>query len=293
VRVLVAGGTGFVGTALCDALTAGGHEVTLVSRDPERLGSPAVSWDDVGVAVAESDAIVNLAGESIAGGRWTAARKQRILDSRVMSTRRIVEAIAAAATRPIVLVNASAIGFYGPHGDELCDERTPPGTGFLADVCRAWEVEAAAAEHHGLRVVRLRLGIVLGRDGGALARMVPPFRAFLGGPIGDGKQWMSWIHRDDVCGLVLHALADETLSGAVNATAPGPVTNAEFARTLGDVLARPAIVPTPAFVLRLAFGEMADMLLTGQRVLPSVADGAGYRWRYAHLAAALRACVRR
>jgi uncharacterized protein (TIGR01777 family) len=293
VRVLVAGGTGFVGEALRDALGAAGHEVTVVSRDPERVEGPAVAWEDLAVAVPESDAIVNLAGESIAGGRWSPARKERIRDSRVSTTRRIVEAVASVAQRPQVLLNASAIGYYGPRGDETCDECTPAGTGFLADVCKAWEAEAAAAEHHGVRVVRLRLGVVLGRDGGALARMVPSFRAFLGGPLGDGKQWMSWIHRDDVCGLALCALTDERVRGPVNATAPGPVTNAEFARTLGDVLARPAVVRTPAFVLRLVFGELADMLLTGQRVLPRVADRLGYHWRYTHLAAALRASVRR
>jgi uncharacterized protein len=292
VRVLVTGGTGFVGTALCHALRGAGHTVTVASRNPSTVEG-AVGWDGAAAAVAESDAIVNLAGEPIAGGRWTAAQKRRIRDSRLEATRALVAAVATSARRPSVLVSASAVGWYGPRGDEPLDEDAPSGQGFLAEVCQAWEREAVAAEALGLRVVRLRLGIVLGPDGGALARMLPPFRAFIGGPIGSGSQWMSWIHRDDVTGIVVDALTDDRYRGAVNATAPQPVTNRDFATALGRTLARPSAIRTPAFALRLALGEMADMLVTGQRVLPRVADRLGYHWRYPELGAALRASVRR
>jgi hypothetical protein len=292
VRILVTGGTGFIGAPLCRALRGAGHGVTVVSRDPGHVNGDAVGWEAVGTAVREADALVNLAGESIAA-RWSEARKQRILASRVEGTRTLVGAVAASDRRPAVLLNASAVGYYGPRGDEPLDETAGPGTGFLAEVCQAWEREALAAEGLGVRVVRLRLGVVLAADGGALARMLPPFRAFLGGPIGSGTQWMSWIHRDDVTGLMVDALENPSYQGAVNATAPQPVTNREFAAALGRALARPAVVRTPALVLRLALGEMADMLVTGQRVLPRVATRLEYRWRYAELGTALRASVRR
>jgi hypothetical protein len=292
VRTLVTGGTGFIGATLCRALRGGGHTVTVVSRHAEDAGADTVGWEAVGEAVGTSDAIVNLAGEPIAAGRWSAARKRRILESRVDATRTLVAAAAAAGRRPAVFVSASAVGYYGLHGDEPLDEEAGPGEGFLADVCRAWEREAEAAEALGMRVVRLRLGVVLAGDGGALARMVPAFRAFVGGPLGSGTQWMSWIHRDDVTGLIVDILAGEGYAGAVNATAPAPVTNEEFVRALGAALARPAWLRTPGLALRLALGEMADMLLGGQRVLPRVAERLGYRWRYPALAAALRASVR-
>src|SRR5439155_1366153 len=224
---------------------------------------------------------------------WSAPQKELIRQSRVLATRTLVDAVAAAEPRPKVLVNASAVGYYGPRDDEAVDESAGPGTGFLADVCQAWEQEALRAEELGLRVVRLRLGVVLAAHGGALARMLPPFRAFVGGPIGSGGQWMSWIHRDDVTGLVLDALANDAYRGPVNATAPQPVTNRDFASMLGRTLARPAWLPTPAFALRLALGEMAELLLTGQRVLPGVANRFGYPWRYPELGGALRASVRR
>jgi uncharacterized protein (TIGR01777 family) len=290
-RVIVAGGTGFVGEPLCRALRGAGHSVVLVSRDPAHAGEGAIGWEEVGPAVGQSEAVVNLAGESITG-RWSAQRKLRILDSRVSATRALVDAITA-TRRPTVLVNASAVGYYGPRGDEPLDETAEAGNGFLARVCQAWEAEAQRAENFACRVVRLRLGVVLAADGGALARMLPPFRAFLGGPVGSGKQWMSWIHRDDVTGMVVDALSNPRYQGAVNATAPQPVTNRTFVRTLGKVLARPAWLPVPAAVLRLALGEMADMLLTGQRVVPALAQQLGYRWRYADLSSALRASARR
>jgi len=292
-RVLVTGGTGFVGAPLCRALRGEGHTVTVVTRDPGGVAGAAVGWDALEPAVRDADALVNLAGEPIAGGRWTAARKEQIVASRIETTRALVSAVAATERRPSVLVSASAVGYYGPRGDEPLDETATPGAGFLADVCRAWEAEALAAEPLGLRVVRLRLGIVLATEGGALGRMLPPFRAFVGGPLGSGRQWMSWIHRDDVTGLVVAALDGDAWRGAVNATAPSPVTNAEFAQALGRALARPAWLRTPAAVLRLALGEMAGMLLTGQRVVPAVAERLGYAYRYRDLASALRASARR
>jgi hypothetical protein len=291
--VLLAGGTGFIGGALRAALEGAGQRVTVVTRDPGRAAPPAVGWEAVGAAVADSDALVNLAGEPIAAGRWSPARKRAILESRARATRALVEAAVAAPRRPTVLVSASAVGYYGPRGDEPLDEAAPAGSDFLARVCRAWEEEAERAEAAGLRVVRLRIGIVLDRGGGVLARMLPLFRAFAGGPLGDGRQWMSWIHRDDVVGLVLDVLGRQDWRGAVNATAPRPVTNAEFSRVLGKALGRPAALRAPAFALRLVLGEMADMLLTGQRVLPAATDRLGYRWRHAELLPALRACVGR
>jgi len=292
VRVLVTGGTGFIGQAVCHALRGAAHTVTLVSRDPAHASGTAVGWDAVGQAVAAADALVNLAGEPIAAGRWGPVRKEAILQSRVNATRALVDAAGAAAQRPAVLVSASAVGYYGARDDELLDETAGPGTGFLAEVCQAWEREASRAEALGLRVVRLRIGMVLAGDGGALARMLPPFRAFVGGRLGNGRQWMSWIHRGDLTGLVVEALANEGYRGAVNATAPQPVRNREFVAALGRVLVRPAAFPVPGVVLRVAFGEMADMLLTGQRVLPRAAERLGYRWQYPEVLGALRASVR-
>ena len=291
-RVLVAGGTGFIGTPVCRALRAAGHTVTVVTRDPEHAPVPAIGWETVSEAMRVTDALVNLAGEPIAAGRWTADRKKRILESRVMATRALVEAAAAGAPGPSLLINASAVGYYGSRGDDALDEAAEPGTGFLAEVCRAWESEAARVQALGMRLVVLRIGIVLGFGGGALKRILPVFRAFAGGPLGDGRQWMSWIHVDDVVGLVVEALGSGRYQGPVNATAPRPVTNREFSATLGRMLARPSWLPAPAFALRLALGEMAAMLLTGQRVLPKAAEAAGYRWRYPELLGALRASVR-
>jgi len=290
-RVLVTGGAGLVGAPLCAALQAAGHGVTVVSREPGRVPGRAVGWDGLGPAMVETDAVVNLAGESIAAGRWTAARRAAIRASRIEATRALVQAAAGSRERPAVLVSASAVGWYGPRGDEPLDEAAGPGTDFLARVCRDWEAEAQRAEGLGMRVVRLRLGVVLAPDGGALGRMLLPFRAGLGGRLGSGRQWMSWVHRDDVVGLVLAALADASYAGPVNATAPTPVTNREFTAALARALHRPAVLPVPALALRLLLGEMATMLLTGQRVLPRVAEARGYRWRLPELSAALSACV--
>lgn len=290
-RVLVTGGTGLVGGRLCRALVAASHGVTVVSREPGRVPWRAVGWDGLPAVMPEVDAIVNLAGESVAHGRWTTARKAELWDSRIESTRALVDAVAGASERPKLLVNASAVGYYGPHGDEPLDERAGPGEGFLARLCRAWETEAVRAEGLGLRVVRLRVGVVLAPDGGALASMLIPFRTGLGGPLGSGRQWMSWIHREDVVGLILDALGNEGYAGAVNAAAPTPVTNREFTKALGRALERPAVLPVPGFALRLALGEMASVLLTGQRVLPAVAERLGYQWRQPELPAALADCI--
>jgi len=290
-RVLVTGGTGLVGRRTCDALRAAGHAVTVVSRDPGRVPARAVGWDALRAIMPETDAIVNLAGDSIAGARWTRARKAEIRGSRVEGTRALVDALGAAEPRPKLLVSASAVGYYGDRGDEPLDETASPGTDFLARVCVEWEAEARRAEAFGARVVLLRLGIVLAPDGGALSAMLLPFRAGLGGPLGGGGQWMSWVHRDDVVGLIGEALANDVYVGPVNATAPNPVTNKEFTRALARALHRPAVLPVPGFGLHLLLGEMAAMLLTGQRALPRVAERHGYVWRQPELPAALDTCV--
>ena len=290
-RVLVSGGTGLVGRPACDALRAAGHAVTIVSREPGRVPARAIGWDGLRAAMPETDAIVNLAGESIASGRWTAARKAAMRSSRVEATRALVDAVAAASARPKVLVNASAIGYYGAHRDEPLDETAAPGADFLARVCVEWEAEARRAEALGLRVVLLRLGVVLAPDGGALSAMLLPFRAGLGGAIGGGRQWMSWVHRDDVVGLLREAVGNAEYAGPVNATSPNPVTNRDFTRALGRALHRPTVLPVPGIGLRLLLGEMATMLLTGQRVLPKAAERLGYAWQQPELPAALERCV--
>lgn len=298
-KVVVTGSTGFIGAPLCRELTNAGHEVVALSRNAASArkafgtGIKVVGWDPATgeiplSAIDGADAIVNLAGESIAAGRWTRERKERILASRIQAVRGLVETTRRAANPPKVMVNASAIGFYGPHGDEEIREDDPPGDDFLARVCVAWEAEAKKAEALGLRVVLVRIGVVLGEGGGALAQMLTPFKLFAGGPIGTGRQWFSWIHRDDVIGIIRLALEHEEVRGPINATGPQPLTMRDFARTLGRVLGRPSWLPVPAFILRAALGDMADMLLTGQRVLPAKATAAGYRFRFETAEAALR-----
>lgn len=278
-RIAIAGGHGFLGSALGAQLRASGHEVTLLSR--------TTGVDAWRTPISASDAVVNLAGESI-DGRWTAARKTAILESRLHVTRAIVDAVMA-AQRPIDLINASAVGYYGAHGDEVITEHDPAGDDFLARVCVAWEAEAARAAATS-RVVLLRTGLVLDRRGGALSHLALPFVLFAGGPAGSGNQWWSWIHVDDWVRLVMWAIANPGVSGPLNVTAPTPVTNREFARTLGRVLGRPALLPAPAFALRLLLGEMGDALvLNGQRVIPEKALQAGFRFTHQTLDAALRA----
>jgi hypothetical protein len=298
-RVLVTGATGLVGSRLCARLAASGAHVLGLSRRPEaaRRAVPALAeaWPLPGSgplpggAVHRLDAVVHLAGESVAG-RWTEARKQAIEASRIAGTRQLVDSLAAepADARPRVLVAASAIGYYGETGEREVREDAPPADDFLARVCVGWEAEARRAEALGIRVVSLRIGLVMAKEGGALARMLPLFRAGLGGSIGSGQQYWPWIHIADLVGLVEHALAHDTLSGPVNATAPTPVRQAEFARILGRVLHRPALLPTPAFALRTVLGEFAGEVTGSRKVLPARALESGYAFRFAGLEPALR-----
>ncbi|MCG8588998.1 MAG: TIGR01777 family oxidoreductase [Proteobacteria bacterium] len=293
--VLVSGGTGLVGGRLLPALRAGGREVRSLSRAGDAAG-PRFGWDGVHppeAALRGSEAIVHLAGEPVFGGPPTAARRARIRESRVASTRAFVDAIAAlpAGDRPQTFVCASAVGYYGDRGEEILAEEAAPGEGFLAEVCVAWEAEARRAEALGVAVARLRIGIVLAREGGALAAMARPFRLGLGGRLGHGRQWFPWIHADDLVSLVLACL-EGRLTGAVNATAPGPVRNAELTRALGSVLRRPTLLPVPAFALRAGLGELAGELLGSRRVVPAAAEAAGVAFRHPDLAGALAAELR-
>ncbi|MBI3321719.1 MAG: TIGR01777 family protein [Candidatus Omnitrophica bacterium] len=296
-RLLVAGGTGFIGAPLCRRLAQQGYRLFVYTRSPgDYRDEPGIEYlplrpDTWTHTLAGIGGVINLAGEPIAASRWSAAQKQLIRASRVEMTRHLVEAMAEMPEPPPVLVSASAVGYYGARGDEELAEADAPGRGFLAETCQAWEAEARRAEALGVRVVRLRIGLVLGADGGALAKMVPPFRAYVGGPLGSGRQWVSWVHRDDVIGLVEWALTHPELAGAVNATAPQPVRMAAFCRELGRALRRPSWAPAPAPVLRLLLGEMADLLVTGQRVVPQAALQAGYPFRFPSLAEALSECL--
>ena len=287
-RVTVTGASGLIGTRLVRALRERGDEVTVLSRSPER--GDAVWQPLEGPAPADPlagrDAVVHLLGENVAQ-RWTDRAKRDIRASRELGTRNLVAGLRAAESRPAVLVSASAVGYYGPHGDEVVTEETPPGSDFLAEVCVAWEREAAAAEELGTRVVRLRTGVVLDRGGGALARMLPPVRLGAGGPVAGGRQYLPWIHADDLVGLYLHALDDAAWSGAYNAAAPEPVTNAEFSKALGRALHRPAVAPVPALALKLLYGDMAEIVTEGQRAVPRRALAGGYAFRHADLDAAL------
>lgn len=294
-RALVTGATGFVGPKLLERLTA----PIVLSRKPElarrELASykvQAYGWDPVdapppAAAFTGVDAVFHLAGEPVAGGRWTAARKHAIRESRVAGTRNLVRALADLTNRPKVLVSASAVGYYGSRGDEVLTESSPAGEGYLAEVCRAWEKEALAAEALGIRVVTVRVGIVLGQNGGALQKMLPPFRLGLGGPLGNGRQWMPWIHIDDLASIFLFAAEHDSLRGPVNGVAPECVTNKQFTKQLAAALHRPAFFPAPYFGLRLLFGEFASVLFASQRVEPRALLNAGFEFRYPHLAAAL------
>jgi hypothetical protein len=272
-RIGLTGASGFVGSRLAEEWRSAGHNVSALAR------SGPLSLEGL-------DAVVHLGGEPIAQ-RWTRGAKERIRRSRVESTRRIVEALRGARQRPGVFLCASAVGVYGSRGDELLDESSPLGSDFLAGVCRDWEEEAAAAAALGVRTASLRMGLVLG-EGGALARMLPAFRFGVGGRIGDGRQWMSWIHIGDLVRLFTHALSQPELAGPVNATAPEPVTNAEFTAALAKTLRRPAILPIPAFALRVGFGEMSSILLDSQRAVPRAAGASGFQHRFPALGEALR-----
>jgi len=296
-RIVVTGATGLVGGALVPALVAAGHRVDRVSRRPPAAGTTDIQWDPARGrldprALEGANAVVHLAGESIAAGRWTAAVKERIRRSRVDGTRLLAETVGRLTRRPRVLVAASAVGYYGDRGEEPLTEDSRHGTGFLADVCRAWEAAADPARAAGVRVVHLRLGLVLAGQGGALPRMLLPFRLGAGGIVGSGRQYWSWIALGDLVRVIELALAVETLTGAVNAVAPAPVTNREFTRTLGRVLRRPTRLPLPAPVVRLLFGEMGQaLLLDSARVLPRRLERAGFRFRHPDLEGALRAAL--
>jgi len=296
--VVVSGATGLVGARLSAELLRRGGSVRALSRDGVRAvsrlpaGATAFDWDGVhppAETLADATAVVHLAGEPVFAGRLSDARRRRIRDSRLDSTRALVRGIAdlPAAARPGVLVCASAVGYYGDRGDEVLDEGSPPGEGFLAELCRAWEDRAKAAEEYGVRVVRLRIGIVLSRDGGALPRMAVPFRLGAGGRLGDGRQWFPWVHLDDVVGMIRWSLEEAEVAGALNVTAPAPVRNAELTRALARQLRRPARFPVPAFALRAALGELAGELLGSRRVQPAAARAGGYSFAEPELATAL------
>lgn len=275
-KVLLSGSSGLIGSALAAGLRRDGHTVVPLPRTYEQP-----------VIFSGADAVIHLAGENIAG-RWNAARKQRIEQSRVLETRRLSEQLAQSIEKPAVFICASAIGYYGSRGDELLAEESPPGNGFLADVCRRWEAAAAPAEEAGIRTVRIRTGIVLSREGGALARMLPPFLAGIGGKLGGGQQFMSWISLADEINAIRFLIGCEAIHGAVNLTAPNPETNTDFSKALGRALHRPAVLPMPALAVRLLFGEMGnELLLGGARVLPKKLIDAGYEFRHPHLESAL------
>lgn len=295
-NTLITGGSGFIGRMLCERLQAQGHRVMVLTRDPDTvrrlpgLHLRAVRTLDEAEQV---EAIVNLQGENLAARRWTAARRRAFVESRVAFTRRLVDWVACRAQPPAVLVSASAVGWYGDRGDETLTETSTPGEDFAAQLCRDWETETTRAETLGIRVCRLRIGVVLDREGGALARMLPAFRLGAGGPIGSGRQWMSWITRADLVRMILWLLQAQGLSGVFNGTAPEPLRQADFARALGRALHRPAVLPMPAFALRALFGEMAGLLLGGQRVLPAAAMRAGFRFDHPDIDTALAAVLAR
>ncbi|WP_136255897.1 TIGR01777 family oxidoreductase [Onishia niordana] len=300
-RILVTGGTGFVGRPLCRRLVEAGHELLVVSRDPAKArdllpADTAVADSVMAFAESQPEAIINLAGESIAGKRWSDEQKRRLVDSRVDITRALVNLcgqLAEAGAAPKVMISGSAMGYYGDQGDTRVSEDTPPHDEFAHRLCEQWEREAQAAEAHGVRVVRVRTGLVLEKNGGTLAKMLTPFKLGLGGPFGSGRQFMPWIHRDDMVALLEFLLEREDLSGPFNASAPHPVTNAEFTSTLAKHLHRPAFMAVPSFVLKAGLGEMANLLLTGADMRPVRLEDAGFSFAYPTLDQALTAILSR
>jgi uncharacterized protein len=294
-RTVVTGATGLIGRRLVECL----ERAVILSRDPRRanqLAADTHAWaPDAGPPPAEAFAdvgvVFHLAGEPLDGGRWTADRKRRIHDSRILGTRNLVAGLAALTQRPKVLVSASAVGYYGDCGDDAVDEASPAGPGFLAETCVDWEREAMVAERLGIRVVCVRTGMVLAPAGGALAKIVPAFRVGMGGRIGSGEQWMPWIHIDDAVGILLHASRDERIRGPINAVAPTPATNAQFTHALGHALHRPALLAIPKTALRLMLGEMSQVVTASQRVFPTVAERTGYSFKFPELAPALQATL--
>ena len=299
-RILVTGATGFIGHSLVQRLAADGHAVHILVRKPRAGLPPQIPYsiwdaqqnDPPPAALEGTEAVIHLAGEPVTQ-RWTEAVKRSIRASRVAGTQRLIGALSQMGTFPRVLIAGSAVGYYGSRGDEVLTETSAPGKGFLAEVCEEWESAANLGLALNMRVVRLRTGIVLGREGGALARMLPAFRAGAGGRLGSGEQWMSWIHLHDLVSLIVNALTNEKLSGAINAVAPVPVRNTDFTHALASELRRPAIFPAPMFLLRLLFGEMATAVLeASQRALPVAAEKAGFDFRYTELGPALRDLLR-
>ncbi len=293
-RIVGAGMGGLIGRSLAERLAASYDVIRLVrpasrgtvpgTRSVEWIPPLQGTWE---TAIDGAAAVVNLAGESVAGGRWTPARKKTLIESRLVTTRTLVEAIGRAKTKPRVLVSASAVGFYGNRGDEILTEESKPSSGFLSDLCREWERQAMKAEAFGVRVVLLRTGVVLDPHGGALAKMLPPFRLGLGGPLGSGRQYLSWIHRDDEIDAIRWAIETGSASGPYNLSAPEPATMKDFSSALGRALGRPAVLPAPAFALKLVFGEMSEILLGGQRAVPARLSKEGFRHRYPGLEGAL------
>jgi uncharacterized protein len=296
-KIAIAGATGFVGSRLVEQLQAQGHQVLILTRSPQQaskrfpqaqvVGYNPLKSGDWQESISGCDAVINLAGEPIAEKRWTPAQKRVMMESRQIGTQKIVEAISLASIKPPVLINASAIGYYGTSETSKFDETSPAGKDFLAEVCTAWETAAQAASANGTRVVILRFGIVLGENGGALGKMLAPFNAFVGGPIGSGKQWFSWIHRDDVVKMIVAAISDPQMQGVYNATAPNPVTMTDFAQTLGTVMNRPSWLPVPNFALEALLGEGAIVVLQGQQVIPTQALAKGFEFQYPTLKPAL------
>lgn len=294
-KLVISGASGFIGSTLVERLANKNHTLILLSRSRRDGGRSNIQWTawepgQAGTwqeAMDGADGVIHLAGEPIAGKRWSEAQKQRLRESRIDTTRMIVAGIAKAKQKPKFLINSSAVGYYGPHGDETLTEESPPGSDFLGQLCAAWEAEASKAREQGLRVSLVRTGIVLGKGKGALAKMVPPFKLFAGGRLGSGKQWLPWIHIEDEVGLIDFLVDHEKADGPFNATAPNPVTMDEFCKALGRVLNRPSWAPVPASILSLMLGEMAEMLLTGQRALPQAAQKLGYEFKYPHVLEAL------
>lgn len=298
-RFLISGSSGMVGTALTEALRREGHTVQRLARPGAKPEAGSVRWDPVSgqfdhTAAEGVDTVVNLAGASIADTRWSAARKQLLRSSRVDATRSLIAGLAKLAVPPKVFVSASAIGYFGDRGEETLTEESPAGSDFLAGLARDWEAEAAHAEQHGMRAVMLRFGVILSPNGGALAKMLLPFRIGAGGRLGPGQQWMSWLTLPEAVSIIRHAAENVEMRGPVNAVAPNPVRNAEFTKILGTVLGRPTLFPAPAFALRLALGELADaLLLSSQRVVPTKLQALGYRFHHPGLEPGLRAVLGR
>lgn len=301
-RVIVAGGTGLIGRALAEELTAAGHQIVVLSRRPEQVrgltpGVEIAGWDGRtakgwGSLVEGAGGIVNLTGENLAQGRWSEERKEALRQSRLQAGQAIVDAVEAAQKKPYALIQASGIGYYGPHGDEEVTEESPPGNDFLGRLAVEWEASTAAVEAMGVRRAVIRTGVVLSLAGGALPRLMLPFRFFVGGPLGSGRQWVSWIHIADEARAIRFLLENESTYGPYNLAAPNPLTNRQLARLLGRVLRRPAFFPVPAPALRLLFGEMADVLLTGQRAVPRRLLAAGFRFRFSEAETALMNLIR-